>query len=336
MQPSVVSLSAGSVPDRQGTNRATYDFDHMRGRSSAMRRLYREIERVASTDAVVLILGQSGTGKELVARSVHDRSPRRDGPFVAVNCGAISPSLIEAELFGHERGSFTGAHQQHAGFFERAGGGTLFLDEISEMPLDMQVRLLRVLESRRFNRVGGHEEVAADVRIVAASNRDLVAAAAAGRFREDLLYRLAVVPLQVPALHEREGDALLLAEHFLAELNRKSNTSKSLSRCSIDVLRQHAFPGNVRELRNALHRAHILASDVVQLSDGLQARPARPPIVRGDRLEIAVGTPLDTVQREVILATLEHYGGDKPRTAEVLGVSLKTLYNRLEIYQASR
>jgi len=320
--------------DPSGTNRATLDFDRMRGRSPAMRRLYHEIEQVAATDAVVLILGQSGTGKELVARSLHERSRRSSGPFVAVNCGAIPAGLIEAELFGHERGSFTGAHQQHAGFFERAAGGTLFLDEISEMPVDMQVRLLRVLESRCFRRVGGHEEISTDARIVAASNRDLVAAAATGRFREDLLYRLAVFPLQVPALSQRDGDAVLLAEHFLAELNRQSRTAKRLSRCSIEVLKQHAFPGNVRELRNALHRAHILASDVVELSDGLQLRGDRRPTLRGDRLEVTVGTSLEAVQREVILATLRHFDGDKPRAADALGISLKTLYNRLELYQA--
>ncbi len=297
-----------------------------------MRRLYDEIGRVAATGATVLVFGESGTGKELVARSLHRESARRAAAFVAVNCGAIPRNLLEAELFGHEKGSFTGAHQQHAGFFERASRGTLFLDEVTEMAPDMQVKLLRVLETGRFYRVGGTVAVDVDLRVVAATNKDPAQAARSGAFREDLLYRLAVFPMRVPALRDRGNDIVGLARHFLDELNRTAGTEKRFSRRAIELLDRHSWPGNVRELRNAVQRAFILAEAEVELPEPA-VRPAQRATVRAGTLEVAVGTPLVDAQRAIILATLTHFGGNKPDTAAALGISLKTLYNRLQQYR---
>jgi DNA-binding NtrC family response regulator len=304
----------------------------LRGGSPAMNRLYAGIERVAVTDAAVLIVGESGTGKELVARTLHALSGRRAGPFVAVNCGAIVPALIEAELFGHEKGSFTGALERRAGYFEHASGGTIFLDEIGEMTPAMQVKLLHVLETGALFRVGGSEEVRADARIVAATHRDLDTAVAAGQFRQDLLYRLAVFPLRVPALRDRGGDVELLARHFVAELNAREQTAKVLSRRSLDALRAHRWPGNVRELRNAVQRAFILADRQIGIAADSLGPRADARRIRDGSLSFGVGTALADAQREIILATLEHFGGDKRRAARALGISLKTLYNRLEAY----
>ena len=305
------------------------------GASAAMQRLYDHIERVAATDAAVLITGESGTGKELVARTVHASSARGGRPFVPVNCGAIAPGLADAELFGHEKGSFTGAAGQRAGYFEHAAGGTLFLDEVSELTAETQVKLLHVLESGAFLRVGGSDEMRVDVRIIAASNRSLPAAVQAGRFRRDLMYRLAVFPIEVPPLRERVGDVELLAGHFVARLNARERACKNLSRRSLEVMRAHAWPGNVRELRNVVQRAYILAGRHIEVT-GASLGP-RGAARRGDgALSFGVGTPLAEAQREIILATLDHYGGDKRRAARVLGVSLKTLYNRLDLYGGRR
>jgi DNA-binding NtrC family response regulator len=295
-----------------------------------MQDVYRRIEKVAPTSATVLIVGESGSGKEVVARTIHDRSERAKGAFIAVNCGAIPGNLIEAELFGYEKGSFTGAARMHRGCFERAEGGTLFLDEVTEMAPEMQVRLLRVLETGHFTRVGGEEELRARVRVIAATNRDPRQAVANGHLREDLMYRLAVFPIVLPALRDREGDAELLAEHFLGELNDKEGTSKPFSRQSIATIRAHRWPGNVRELKNAVQRAFILADDEVDLDfAGLEC--AAPS---GNCLRIPIGTPLAEIERKAIYATLDLCEGNKRRCASMLGVSLKTLYNRLAEYQA--
>ncbi len=301
----------------------------VRGVSPAMQRVYEMIDRVAPTEASVLIVGESGSGKELVAQTIHQGSSRR-GPFVAVNCGAIPASLVEAELFGHERGAFTGAARTHRGYFERAAGGTLFLDEITEMSPDAQVRLLRVLESGRFWRVGGDTEIRAQVRVVAATNHDLGSAVAAGRLREDLMYRLAVFPISLPPLRSRGADVDLLARHFLGLLNAEAGTSKALSKRSVDVLRTHSWPGNVRELKNCVHRAFILADEEVELEHMLPAASA--DAADPGRLSFALGTPLAAMEKRTILATLAHCRGNKRRAAQVLGVSLKTLYNRLNEY----
>jgi DNA-binding NtrC family response regulator len=307
-------------------------FGTLFGSSRAMENLYRQIDKVALTDATVLLSGESGTGKELIAQTIHALSQRKEKPFVPVNCGAISGHLIEAALFGHEKGSFTGAIRQYAGYFEQASHGTLFLDEITEMPIDMQVKLLRVLESGTFLRVGGSTEVNVDVRLIAATNRDPEKAVRQGMLREDLMYRLAVFPLHVSALREREGDIELLAKHFLQMLNEKHHTDKTFSRSSMDTIRAYSWPGNVRELKNTVQRAYILSADTLEIDDHLSDSTLQKPTLKDGMLNFSVGTPLADAQRELILATLKHYDGNKRITADALGISLKTLYNRLKEY----
>jgi DNA-binding NtrC family response regulator len=321
--PFMVAARAASAP-------ALGRFGRLYGSSTVMQDVYRMIEKVAPTEATVFITGESGCGKELVARTIHERSARAHGAFVAINCGAIPQNLIEAELFGHERGAFTGANRQHRGCFERAEGGTLFLDEITEMAPEMQVRLLRVLEMGRFMRVGGDGEIRTNVRVLTATNRDALDAVRDGRLREDLMYRLAVFPIMLPPLREREGDTELLAEHFLQNLNVEGGMSKRFSRAALTTIRAYHWPGNVRELKNAVHRAFIMAEDVVELDLAGLACPA----VEGECLRVPVGTSLAEMERQAIFATLDHCRGNKRRAAEMLGVSLKTLYNRLTAYQA--
>ncbi|VCU69849.1 Nitrogen assimilation regulatory protein [Pigmentiphaga humi] len=308
-------------------------YGSLYGASGPMRELYQQIGRVSPTTLTVLVIGESGTGKELVARTLHDQSARRSGPFIPVNCGAIPATLIEGELFGHERGSFTGAVQQHAGYFERAAGGTIFLDEITEMAPDMQIKLLRVLETGTFHRVGGTEQLNTDVRVIAATNRDPQIAVEEGRFREDLLYRLAVFPLRVPPLRERPDDIDLLAHRFLDQLNGTEKAQKRFAKGTLENLRQHRWPGNVRELKNAIHRAFILADREVSVQSPEPAPQSTQVVRRDDCLEMAVGIALHDAQRELILATLAHFGGDKRQAANTLGISLKTLYNRLDSYR---
>jgi DNA-binding NtrC family response regulator len=321
--PFVAAARAASAP-------ALGRFGRLYGSSTVMQDVYRMIEKVAPTEATVFITGESGCGKELVARTIHERSPRARGGFVAINCGAIPQNLIEAELFGHERGAFTGANRQHRGCFERAEGGTLFLDEITEMPIEMQVRLLRVLETGRFVRVGGDGEIRTNVRVLAATNRDALDAVRDGRLREDLMYRLAVFPIVLPPLRERDGDTELLAEHFLQNLNVEGGLSKRFSRAALTTIRAYHWPGNVRELKNAVHRAFIMAEEFVELDLSGLACPA----VEGECLRMPVGTSLAEMERQAIFATLDHCRGNKRRAAEMLGVSLKTLYNRLTAYQS--
>lgn len=245
------------------------DFGHLYGRSPVMRALYDQIGKVSGTLATVLIMGESGTGKELIARTVHDMSPRADQAFIAVNCGAISPNLIESEMFGHERGSFTGADRQHKGYFERANGGTLFLDEIGDMPLPLQTRLLRVLAQGEFFRVGGRELIRVDVRVIAATHQDLEGLVAQGKFRADLLHRLDVVRLQLPPLRERREDIAQLASTFLGAAARKLDTPpKRLTAAALQALREHDWPGNVRELENVCWRmAALAAADTIGVAD---------------------------------------------------------------------
>jgi DNA-binding NtrC family response regulator len=290
-----------------------------------------------------LLTGESGSGKELAAQMIHERSARRSKPFIAINCGAIPAGLIEAELFGYEKGSFTGAVRAHAGVFERANGGTLLLDEVTEMPLEMQTRLLRVLESRKFYRVGANTEYTSDVRVIAATNRCPLSAVQAGQLREDLLYRLAVFPIDMPPLRNRGNDVELLANHFLAELNLQSVTQKRLSAHARMTLTQHSWPGNVRELKNCIERAFILGDSVLELAPLIQnaARSEQsssaPQTGNGgaaerDRLEIRVGSRIYDMERSLIEATLDYFKGNKRRAADALGCSLKTLYNKLNGY----
>src|SRR6185503_2122374 len=304
-------------------------FGRMVGNSQPMQKVYDLITRVAPTDATVLITGESGTGKELVAQAIGDLSSRRHKPFIPVDCGAIAPSLIESELFGHERGSFTGATHQRRGHFERASGGTLFLDEITEMPIELQVKLLRVLESGTLMRVGGESRISVSVRVIAASNRQPREAIQSGKLREDLFYRLNVFPISLPPLRDRDRDMLLLAEYFLEAINRAEGADKRLSEGAKERIRAHPWPGNVRELKNELGRAFIMSESVIELDDlALPARPA-PAARIGDKEPPNVGVSLDESERELILATLDRCGGDKKKTAGILGISLKTLYNRL-------
>ena len=400
------------------------NFGHLWGRAPAMLPVYEQISRVAGTGVSVFILGESGTGKELVAQTVHDLSRRRKKPFLAVNCGAISPNLIESEIFGHEKGAFTGADHQHQGFFERASGGTLFLDELTEMPLELQVKLLRVLETGRYMRVGSTQTMEADVRVIAASNRPLIQAVEAGKLREDLLYRLNVFPIELPPLRDRLSDVPLLARHFLSAIGAKEGQLKQFTVAAMERLCRYRWPGNVRELRNAVQRAYVMASGElitdqwlpapdlpaapgsvesppgvllvqepppqgalgafgavpsegegatgpgVPLGTGLAspvyaATAATGPLVAAsgmaagdgmtagmtpgwaaagtgatngveqDALLVPIGCSMAEIERRFILATLAHYKQHKERTAAVLGISLKTLYNRLKEYAAT-
>jgi two-component system, NtrC family, response regulator HydG len=305
------------------------------GRSLAMKQVFALIQRVAPTEATVMIMGESGSGKELVAECIHTLSHRAQGPLVAINCGSIPASLIEAELFGYEKGSFTGASRSHVGVFERATGGTLFLDEVTEMPLDMQTRLLRVLETGRFYRVGGTQEIKTDIRVVAATNRNVTEAVANRQLREDLMYRLAVFPLHLPPLRERAGDVPPLAEHFLGLLNRANSTHKRFSPTFAEALRTYRWPGNVRELKNAVERSFILADDVLDLDLTLSMATQTPQQIEQPRaagLHVPLGSRLDEAERSLIEVTLEYCEGDKRRAASILGCSLKTLYNKLNSY----
>jgi DNA-binding NtrC family response regulator len=311
-------------------------FGAIVGRSQAMLDVYDLVARVAPTDATVLITGESGTGKELVAQTIHALSARKSEVLLPVNCGAVSPTLIESELFGHERGSFTGADKQRKGYFERAHGGTLFLDEVSEMPLDLQVKLLRVLETGTIARVGGTEPLAVDVRVVAATNRNPAEAVKAGQLREDLFYRLNVFPIHLSPLRERTEDVELLADFFLSQLNRAAESPKRWSRAALQRLRRNPWTGNVRELKNVVQRAFILGDDEIGAEALPFAAAAPEPLPAGAprSIRIQVGTKVSDAECALILATLETCGDDKRKAAEILGVSLKTLYNRLNVYAA--
>jgi len=338
---------AGTTSGAQTSDRAPQSdnepnrFGDLYGASPAMRELFALLGKVAPSQAMVLIKGESGTGKELVASTLHKKSDVSNRPFVAVNCGAFPPNLVEAELFGHERGGFTGAVRLRKGCFERADGGTLFLDEITEMPIDMQVKLLRVLETGRFCRVGGDQEVEFKVRVVCATNRCPDEAVKAGILRSDLLYRLSVIPVELPALRDRGGDTDLLAQLFLDWLNADGKTAKTFSDDSRQFLHSYSWPGNVRELKNLVQRAYLLAEQELDLaaarsmsgafSSGSSAAAAAP-VEMDDRVVVPLGTSLADSERSLIYATLNRYGGNKTRAAEVLGVSLKTLYNRLHEY----
>ena len=316
-------------------------FGPLWGRSPAMRSVYQQVSRVAATSVSVFITGESGTGKEVVAQAVHDLSRRRKRPFLAVNCGAISPNLIESEIFGHEKGSFTGADRQHQGFFERAHGGTLFLDEIIEMPLELQVKLLRVLETGLFMRVGGAQTQETDVRVIAATNRPPERAVSDHRLRGDLYYRLNVFPIHMPPLRARAEDIALLAERFLAEVSEREGEVKTFSAAALERLKGYEWPGNVRELRNVVQRAFVMATGSVVTdawlpSDGAASAPFAPTLAPNSAASIVltIGTSMADAEKQLILATLSHFKQQRERTAAVLGISLKTLYNRMKEYSA--
>jgi DNA-binding NtrC family response regulator len=310
---------------------------HLVGKSPRMQRLFEELEMVANTDANVFIVGESGSGKEVVANTIHYLSRRRNKPFIAFNCGAISPTLIESEIFGHEKGAFTNAIKRREGYFEMAKGGTVFLDEITEMPIELQVKLLRVLEEGKFRRVGGNEEINIDARIVAASNRDPQKAIADGKMREDLYYRLNVFPIDVPPLRERLEDIPLFSHFFLQKLNETEE--KKVDKIDpefIEALQAFEWPGNVRELRNVVNRAFIMAR-----TDTLTVECLPDKLVGNRRkrsknaVSIPLGQPMEEVERIVIEETLNMTDGDRRKTAEILGISYKTLYNKTKKYKSA-
>ena len=302
------------------------------GPSPAMDALRRQVRRVAPTDASVFIEGESGVGKELVAAAIHAESAR-PGAFVAFNCGAVPADLLTSQLFGHERGSFTGAAARHVGLFEQAQGGTLFLDEIGEMPVHLQVHLLRALETRHVRRVGGNEDIALDVRIVSATNRPHGEAIAAGRLREDLYYRLAEFPMEVPPLRERPMDILPIAQLLLERLNRRCGTRRVLTREGAERLQRYRWPGNVRELKNIIQRAYILAEGDL-ITPGLPVEDMGPSAETASSITFVVGTPLHEIERRMLFKTLAYFDNNKAKAAQVLGIATKTLYNRLNSYQA--
>jgi len=318
------------LPEAAARRRAGDHLDGLLGRSELIMDLAEQIIRMAPSQAHILVTGESGTGKGLTANAIHDRSRYREGPFVAINCGAIPPNLVESQLFGHERGSFTGAHRRHAGCFERAANGTLLLDEITELPLEAQVKLLRVLESNEVTRVGGERPIPLNCRVIAATNACPDEAVRAGRFRADLFYRLSVLRLVIPPLRERREDIPELAEHFSAILSAEEGAERQLSTGAIHRLSAFDWPGNVRELRNTLHSAIILSrGPIIEVADLPLDRAGR---ATREHLRIPVGIPVEEAERRLILRTLSSMGGNKSQAAGVLGISLKTLYNRLHAY----
>jgi DNA-binding NtrC family response regulator len=377
------SALRNQVQDLRVKLRSFGRFGDMIGASAVMQRVYECISRVAPTTETVFVTGPSGSGKEVVASTIHQQSRRHSRPFVAVNCGAISPTLVESEFFGHERGAFTGADRRRKGVFEQADTGTLFLDEITEMPMDLQVRLLRVLETSKVTRVGGQEEVKVDVRIIAATNRDPQQAVADGKLRSDLYYRLLVFPILLPPLRDREGDVELLADHFLRRLNEEYSASKDLTPGARQQLRAYHWPGNVRELSNTVRRAYIMAAQDIdeshlllhceeasRMAEATTNQPAQPaaehaaghrsddphpaagPTPHGAEraaadaddaaalpgattLPLQAGMSIADAERMLIEATLANLDGNKKLAASKLGISLKTLYSRLQIYAAT-
>lgn len=297
------------------------------GNHPKMVEIFRIIEKVASRDTSVLVLGENGTGKELIARAFHDRSTRKDGPFVAVNCGAIPPNLVESELFGYEKGAFTGANQRTEGKFEQANGGTLFLDEIGDMPLDMQVKILRALQERKFYRVGGKDEIEVDIRVISATNQDLQALIEDGRFREDLYFRFAVVTIEVPALKDRGEDVLTIARQFVSSYAQEEDVS--ITKAAEDCLLKYHWPGNIRELRNVLEQAIILG-------DGKKISPQDlpPNISKTSRGKLSFQLKsLADMEKQYIFRVLEETGGNKTRAASILQISRETLHQKLKQYK---
>jgi len=312
-------------------------FGRIVGGSAGIRKVYRVVEQAAPTSASVLISGESGTGKELVAQTLHDLSPRAGRPFVGINCAAIPDTLLESEIFGHEKGAFTGAYDRRLGCFELAHRGTLFLDEIAEMAPVMQVKLLRVLQERRFRRLGGRDEQAVDVRVIAATNSDAQEAVRAGKLREDLFYRLNVFSIDLPPLRERLEDVPLLVQAFLDEFNVLNGKAvKAVAPEALRALESYTWPGNVRELRNVIERATILAD-----ADFIERRHLPPPVAVGGSappkvLSLSPGTTVEEAERRLIMLTLDYTGNNKTRAAEILGISLKTLHNKLNRFREEK
>ena len=309
------------------------EFGPLIGQSLPMRRVMASIEQVAPTSASVIIVGESGTGKELVARTIHELSSRSNGPYVAINCAALPETLMESELFGHERGAFTGADRRREGCFELANGGTLLLDEIAEMKTELQAKLLRVIEERKIRRLGGSSEVAVDVRVLAATNRNLEARLREGKFREDLYYRLNVFSIQLPSLREHLEDLPALVEDFLRQLSPPGGKAVvGMEAECLELLKSQRWPGNVRQLRNLIERALVVTHGPMISTADL---PEEIKVGKNSRevLDIHVGMSLSAVKRQLLLQTLKSTGGNKVKAAEILGITIKTLYNQLKSYQ---
>jgi len=316
-----------------------YGFESIIGKSAPMERLFEQMKMVAPTRSSVLIIGESGTGKELVANALHRASPRRNERFLAINCGAIPPDILESELFGHERGSFTGAVTRKIGKFELAHKGTLFLDEISELYPELQVKLLRVLEERQIMRVGASELIDVDFRLVAATNRDLEKEVAEGRFREDLYYRLKVVTLRIPPLRERPGDIPNLAEHFLALFGQEHGKGlKRLTPEALELLSRYPWPGNVRQLRNVIESVvvfHSQGEEVTVADLPSEVRESSTLSTTGAPVQSVVGEPrtMEEIERQAILETLQRTDGHRAKAADLLGIGLRTLQRKLKEYK---
>jgi two-component system response regulator HydG len=310
---------------------AAHHGERIIGNSAVMQKLIAEVEKIAPSDSTVLILGQTGTGKEVIADAIHAASPRCDKAMVKINCAAIPENLLESDLFGHERGAFTGAKEHKLGRFELASGGTLFLDEIGDMSMDLQSKLLRVIQQGEFERVGSTETIAVDVRLIAATNKDLAAAVEAGEFREDLFYRLKVMTLELPPLRERREDVPLLANHFMTKYSEKNRKPiRGIAREAVDALKRYDWPGNVRELENVIERAVVLTETGVIELGNLPESVCPGEIADGDSIVIPVGTPMNEIQRIAIEATLEITNGDKKLAASLLGITVRTIYRKLK------
>ena len=320
----------------RGEAAGRYQFAELVGGSEKMQKVFRTVEKVAPSDSSVFIAGESGTGKELVARALHNLSRRANGPFIKVNCGALTETLLESELFGHEKGAFTGAIKTKLGRFELADGGTLFLDEIGDVPLSMQVKLLRVLQEQEFERVGGEQTIKVDVRVVSATHKDLEAEVAASRFRQDFYYRLHVVPLDLPPLRERREDIALLVQHFIGKLGPKTNPSvRGISDDALGRLLAYGWPGNVRELENVIEQALVFA-DGAQI--GVSALPTFLHGGGGDETldvprELTLPDILEDLERQLILKAFKKAGGVKTETARLLGIKTSALYYKLDKYK---
>ncbi len=324
---------SSAVPPAEGTviPRRYIHFDQIIGKSAALKKVVKKVHEIADIDVPVLISGQSGTGKELVARALHQASGRVKQPFVAVNTGAIPRDLISSELFGHVKGAFTGAIDSKKGKFEEAHGGTLFLDEISSMREEVQIALLRVLESRQIERVGSNQTVNVDVRIVAATNEDLQTQIEKGLFREDLYYRLNVYNIELPALQERPEDIPLIASYFIEQFNDEFNKNiRGIDDEAMQSLMEYGWPGNVRELRNVILRSMVAATDSIRKKD--LPEMVRRKIVPGTEIRFRAGTPLTDIERLTIIKTLKMAKGNKLKAAELLGISRRSLYNKIEEY----
>jgi DNA-binding NtrC family response regulator len=327
------SLSKSTV-GQQVSSSDLDQFGLLIGSSSPMHKLYRILRRVAKTDASVFIVGDSGTGKELVAQTIHLASERNQAPFIAINCGAMSPELIDSELFGHKKGAFTGADKSHEGVFKQAAGGTLFLDEITEMPIDYQVKLLRVLEAGEYRRVGGQTVHFTNARIIAATNRDPQTAIEEQFLREDLYFRLAEFPVIVPLLKERGDDIVGLAKHFIAHQNAEQSVKKTILESALNKIAAYDWPGNVRELKHAIERAFILSDDAIKEEHLVFDTTS---LEQNDPLDdlVPLGVSLGDIEKAAIVNTLDNNDGNKTKTAQDLGISVKTLYNKLDKYEAS-